>query len=107
MQAAQGDNEGERPMWAEKGGLDFEGRARWDAWTERKGMKPPRAKMLFVQVPPARRPSCAALPPLAPLVGTGWGVVVHLCDEPCCMLQYKLLGVQGVTLKAPDGHRSW
>lgn len=19
-------------MWAEKGGLDFEGRARWDAW---------------------------------------------------------------------------
>ena len=20
-------------MWAEKGGLDFEGRARWDAWT--------------------------------------------------------------------------
>lgn len=51
MQAAHGDNEGERPMWAEKGGLDFEGRARWDAWTERKGMKPPRAKMLFVQVP--------------------------------------------------------
>jgi hypothetical protein len=20
-------------MWAEKGGLDFEGRAKWDAWT--------------------------------------------------------------------------
>ena len=53
MQAARGDNEGERPMWAEKGGLDFEGRARWDAWTERKGMKPPRAKMLFVQASPA------------------------------------------------------
>lgn len=28
-----GDNTAERPMWAEKGGLDFEGRARWDAWT--------------------------------------------------------------------------
>ena len=51
MQAARGDNDTERPMWAEKGGLDFEGRARWDAWTERKGMKPPRAKVLFVQVP--------------------------------------------------------
>ena len=50
MQAAHGDNDTERPMWAEKGGLDFEGRARWDAWTERKGMKPPRAKVLFVQV---------------------------------------------------------
>jgi hypothetical protein len=114
MQAAQGDNEGERPMWAEKGGLDFEGRARWDAWTERKGMKPPRAKMLFVQVPPARRPSCAALPPspwaaFVPSGGEapGWGVFVHLCDEPCCMLQYKLLVVKGFTLKAPDGHRSW
>lgn len=32
MQALQGDNATERPMWAEKGGLDFEGRARWDAW---------------------------------------------------------------------------
>ena len=57
MQAARGDNEGERPMWAEKGGLDFEGRARWDAWTERKGMKPPRAKMLFVQASPSPRHS--------------------------------------------------
>ena len=36
MQAAQGDNTSERPMWAEKGGLDFEGRARWDAWTANK-----------------------------------------------------------------------
>lgn len=33
QQAVSGDNTGERPMWAEKGGLDFEGRARWDAWT--------------------------------------------------------------------------
>lgn len=33
QQATAGDNATERPMWAEKGGLDFEGRARWDAWT--------------------------------------------------------------------------
>lgn len=33
QQATVGDNTAERPMWAEKGGLDFEGRARWDAWT--------------------------------------------------------------------------
>lgn len=33
QQASAGDNSSERPMWAEKGGLDFEGRARWDAWT--------------------------------------------------------------------------
>ena len=36
MQATQGDNTAERPMWAQKGGLDFEGRARWDAWTNDK-----------------------------------------------------------------------
>lgn len=33
QQVAHGDNTAERPMWAEKGGLDFEGRSRWDAWT--------------------------------------------------------------------------
>lgn len=37
-------------MWAEKGGLDFEGRARWDAWTARKGMPPGKAKLEFVKV---------------------------------------------------------
>ena len=26
-------------MWAEKGGLDFEGRARWDAWAAVKVMR--------------------------------------------------------------------
>jgi hypothetical protein len=30
MQAVAGDNTAERPMWAEKGALDFEGRARCD-----------------------------------------------------------------------------
>ena len=47
--AEKGENTEERPMWAERGGLDFEGRAKWDAWTALKGMKPERAKLKFVQ----------------------------------------------------------
>ena len=43
-------------MWAERGGLDFEGRARWDAWTALKGMKPERAKLKFVQASHCSRP---------------------------------------------------
>lgn len=50
MQANEGENKTERPMWAEKGGLDFEGRARWDAWTANKGMASQKAKLLFVKV---------------------------------------------------------
>lgn len=49
MQATVGENKTERPMWAEKGGLDFEGRARWDAWSELKGMATEKAKLQFVQ----------------------------------------------------------
>lgn len=52
MQADKGNNTSERPMWAEKGGLDFEGRAKWDAWTAIKGMKPEKAKLEFVRVCP-------------------------------------------------------
>jgi acyl-CoA-binding protein len=50
QQVGEGDNKAERPMWAEKGGLDFEGRARWDAWTARKGLAPDKAKLEFVTV---------------------------------------------------------
>eukprot|EP00699_Malawimonas_sp_californiana_P000829 EC714395.1.p1 GENE.EC714395.1~~EC714395.1.p1 ORF type:complete len:186 (+),score=44.74 EC714395.1:3-560(+) len=50
MQATQGDNNTERPMWAEKGGLDFEGRARWDAWAAMKGTAEPKAKLEFVRL---------------------------------------------------------
>jgi hypothetical protein len=32
-------------MWAEKGGLDFEGRAKHDAWTALKGMEADTAKL--------------------------------------------------------------
>ena len=49
MMAEKGENTEDRPMWAERGGLDFEGRAKWDAWTALKGMKPERAKLKFVQ----------------------------------------------------------
>ena len=37
-------------MWAERGGLDFEGRARWDAWTAVKGLEEAKAKLRFVKV---------------------------------------------------------
>ena len=50
MQASKGNNEEERPMWAEKGGLDFEGRAKWDAWTAVKGTPPHKAMLAFVKV---------------------------------------------------------
>jgi acyl-CoA-binding protein len=48
-QATAGDVAGERPMWAEKGGLDFEGRARWDAWAAVKGTPAAKAKADFVK----------------------------------------------------------
>ncbi len=50
MQATAGDNVAERPMWAEKGGLDFEGRARHDAWTAVKGLDAEKAKLRFVKL---------------------------------------------------------
>ena len=50
MVAVNGENTAERPMWTEKGGLDFEGRAKWDAWAAVKGMKPDKAKLEFVRV---------------------------------------------------------
>lgn len=50
MQAQNGENTTERPMWAEKGGLDFEGRAKWDAWTANKGMAAAKARLQLVKV---------------------------------------------------------
>ncbi|MEW5317681.1 MAG: hypothetical protein WDW38_008963 [Sanguina aurantia] len=50
MQATQGDNTTERPMWAERGGLDFEGRARWDAWTAISGLDQEKAAYRFVKL---------------------------------------------------------
>ena len=56
MQVSKGENTLERPMWAEKGGLDFDGRAKWDAWTAVKGLKPEKAKLNFVKVMPCPQP---------------------------------------------------
>lgn len=50
MQVHHGDNTAERPMWAEKGGIDFEGRARWDAWTAMKSVEQEKAKLRFVKL---------------------------------------------------------
>lgn len=50
MQATKGDNTTERPMWAERGGLDFEGRARWDAWMAMKSLDGEKAKLRFVKL---------------------------------------------------------
>ena len=67
MQATKGDNAGERPMWAEKGGLDFEGRAKWDAWTACKGLKAPKARLDFVRVRLSTGPAMCLSSDLHPL----------------------------------------
>ena len=36
-------------MWAEKGGIDFEGSEKWDAWEGLKGMDGDKAKETFVK----------------------------------------------------------
>ena len=67
-QAAEGDNTGERPMWAEKGGLDFEGRARWDAWTAVKVVGAPwRVRGLVAAV--GRGPMAGPCMPARPGLG--------------------------------------
>ena len=47
-QATEGDNTEEQPVWAESGGLDFEGRSRWEAWNKTKGMSSEVSKKKFV-----------------------------------------------------------
>lgn len=47
MQAEEGDNNAEKPMWAETGGLDFDGRERWEAWGRHKGLTSEEAKGAF------------------------------------------------------------
>jgi acyl-CoA-binding protein len=49
-QAQRGDVTGERPMWAERGGLDFDGRARWDAHSALRGASSEEAKKRFVEL---------------------------------------------------------
>ena len=78
MQATKGDVVGERPMWAERGGLDFDGRARWDAWAGLRGKKDGRAKLEFVRASGGRgmgwvlcgEQAARGAPRAAPALGT-------------------------------------
>lgn len=47
MQADEGDNTAEKPMWAETGGLDFDGQERWEAWSRHKGLTSEEARVAF------------------------------------------------------------
>ena len=47
-QVEEGNVKAEKPMWAEHGGLDFDGRERWEAWAKLKGLDPPDAKKKFL-----------------------------------------------------------
>ncbi len=47
-QTTKGDNVDPQPVWAASGGLDFEGRSRWDAWNKLKGLSQEVAKRKFV-----------------------------------------------------------
>ena len=43
----KGDQEGEKPMWAEHGGIAFDARERWEKWNECKGLSKEDAKQRF------------------------------------------------------------
>ena len=49
-QAKSGDVQGEKPMWAATGGLDFDGREKWEAWKKLEGKSPAEAKLAFCAV---------------------------------------------------------
>ena len=48
-QAEEGNLKGEKPMWASHGGLDFDGRERWEKWNNAKGLSADDAKLKFCQ----------------------------------------------------------
>lgn len=49
QQVEKGDNPDEKPMWAHHGGLDFDGRERWEKWDACKGLTSEEAKLRFVR----------------------------------------------------------
>ena len=49
QQVERGDNRDEKPMWAPHGGLDFDGRERWEKWERYKGMDADAARLEFVK----------------------------------------------------------
>ena len=48
-QVEEGNVKAEKPMWAEHGGLDFDGRERWEKWNAAKGLSAEDAKLKFCQ----------------------------------------------------------
>ncbi len=48
-QVEEGNCRDEKPMWAAHGGLDFDGRERWDKWSAAKGLDTEIAKLKWVQ----------------------------------------------------------
>lgn len=50
QQVTEGDCTSEQPMWADHGGLDFDGRERWTYWKKLEGMSTSDAKLEFCKV---------------------------------------------------------
>lgn len=48
-QVEEGNIKDEKPMWASHGGLDFDGRERWEKRTAAKGLSADAAKLKFCQ----------------------------------------------------------
>jgi acyl-CoA-binding protein len=47
QQAQNGDCSTERPTWAERGGIDFDGIAKWEGWRAVAGLEVDKAKVRF------------------------------------------------------------
>ncbi len=58
QQAREGDCTSERPSWAANGGIDFHGRAEWDAWSEVSGLELQECKHKFVKAYYEFSPDC-------------------------------------------------
>ena len=58
QQARVGDCTSERPSWAANGGIDFNGRAEWDAWSELSGSEPDNCQVNFVKTFYEFSPDC-------------------------------------------------
>ena len=61
QQVENGDVTGEKPMWAATGGLDFDGRERWEAWSKLQVRKHPNNdRMATAGQKTASQADCAA-----------------------------------------------
>ena len=58
QQAREGNCTSERPSWAANGGIDFHGRAEWDAWSDVSGLELQECKLRFVKAYYEFSPDC-------------------------------------------------